>query len=114
MMKIEIELSKFQIHFISHQMELFETGLAQMNFVMQPREKKLVLSICSDISDKFHNKSRAIRKETKIKKKPYKMTLKWYEAYALNVMLFSATLNATNKEDVSIGNNLQMIIGQKL
>lgn len=113
-MKIELELSKFQIHFISNKMELFETGLAQMNFVMQPREKKLVLSICSDISDKFHNKSRAIRKETKIKKKPYKMSLKWYEAYALNVMLFSATLNANNKEDVSIGNNLQMIIGQKL
>ena len=113
-MKIELELSKFQIHFISHQMELFETGLAQMNFVIQPREKKLILSICSDISDKFHNKSRAIRKETKIKKKPYKMTLKWYEAYALNVLIFSATLNATNKEDVSIGNNLQMIIGQKL
>ena len=42
------------------------------------------------------------------------MTLKWYEAYALNVLIFSATLNATNKEDVSIGNNLQMIIGQKL
>ena len=44
-MKIELELSKFQIHFISNQMELFETGLAQMNFVIQPREKKLVLSI---------------------------------------------------------------------
>ena len=113
-MKIELELSKFQIHFISHQMELFETGLAQMNFVMQPREKKLILSICSDISDKFHNKSRAIRKETKIKKKPYKITLKWYEAYALNVLIFSATLNSTNKEDVSIGNNLQMIKEQKL
>ena len=75
-------------------MELFETGLAQMNFVMQPREKKLILSICSGISDKFHNKSRAIRKETKIKKKPYKITLKWYEAYALNVLIFSATPSA--------------------
>lgn len=113
-MKVELELSKFQIHFISNQMELFETGFAQMNFVIQPIDKKLVLSICSDISDKFHNKSRAIRKETKIKKKPYKITLKWYEAYALNVLIFSATLNATNKEDVSIGNGLQMIIQQKL
>ena len=113
-MKVELELSKFQIHFISNQMEIFETGIAQMNFVILPRDKKLILSICSDISDKFHNKSRAIRKETKIKKKPYKITLKWFEAYALNVLIFSATLNAANKEDVSIGRNLQMMLGQKL
>lgn len=113
-MKVELELSKFQIHFISNQMELFETGVAQMNFVIQPSEKKLLLSICNDISDKFHNKSRAIRKEQKLKKKPYKMTLKWYQAYALNVILFSATLNAKDKEDVLISNSIQMIIGQKL
>lgn len=113
-MKVELEFTKFQIQFISQKMELFETGLAQINFVMQPRDQKLILSICSDISDKFHNKSRAISKEIKIKKKPYKFTLKWYQAYALNVMLFSATIGSTNKEDVAIGNNLQMMIGQKL
>lgn len=113
-MKVELELSKFQIHFISHQMELFESGLSQLNFVMQPNEKKLILSICSNISDKFHNKSRAIRKEIKRKKTPYKITLKWHEAYALNAMIFSATIGANNKEDVAIGQNLQMVIGQNL
>lgn len=113
-MKIELEFSKFQIHYISRQMELFENGLAQMNFIIQPKDKKLILSICSDISDKFHNKSRSILKELKPKKKPYKFTLKWYQVYALNTLIFAATQNANNREDVAIGQNLQMVIGQKL
>lgn len=113
-MKIELEFSKFQIHFISRQMELFETGLAQMNFVIQPRDKKLILSICSDISDKFHNKSRSIKSDIKPKKKPYRMTLKWYQVYALNTLIFAATLNAKDREDIAIGKSLQMIIDQKL
>lgn len=112
-MKVQLELSKFQIHFISDQMELFETKLAQTNFVIQPRERKLVLSICSNISDKFHNRSRTIRKEVGTKKRLYKITLKWHEAYALNALIFSTTLNAS-KEDLVIGNNLQMIIGESL
>ena len=113
-MKIELGFSKFQIHFISTQMELFETGMAQMNFVMQPNDKKLILSICSDISDKFHNKSRAIIKELKPKKKPYRMTLKWYQVYALNTLIFAATLNSKDREDIAIGKSLQMKIGEKL
>lgn len=113
-MKIELELSKFQVHFISTQMELFETGLAQMNFVIQPNDKKLILSICSDISDKFHNKSRAIQKELKPKKKPYRITLKWHQVYALNTLIFAATLNSKDRTDVAIGKALQMNLGQKL
>jgi hypothetical protein len=113
-MKIQLELSKFQIHFISMQMELFETGLAQMNFVIQPRDKKLILSICSDISDKFHNKSRAILKELKPKKKPYRITLKWYQVYALNILIFAATLHSNDREDIAICKSLQMIMDQKL
>lgn len=113
-MKIELKFTKFQIHFISTQMELFETGMAQMNFNIQPSDKKLILSICSDISDKFHNKSRWIIKESNQAKKAYKMSLKWYQAYALNTLIFAATLNSKDRTDVAIGQSLQMIIGQKL
>lgn len=113
-MKIELELSKFQIQFIATQLELFENGMAQMNFRIQPQDKKLVLSICSDIADKFHNKNRTIAKDLKPRKKPYKIGLKWYQAYALNTLIFAATLNSKDQTDISIGNNLQMIIGQKL
>ena len=95
-------------------MELFENGLEQLNWVFQSKERKLVLSICSDISDKFHNKSRAIRKDNKPKKKPYKVTLKWYEAYALNVVICSTTINSNDIGDIAIGNNLQMKIQEKL
>lgn len=112
-MKIELEFTKFQVHFISTQLEAFETGLAQMNFVIQPNDKKLILSICSDISDKFHNKSRSIKKDLKPRKKPYKFTLKWHQVYALNIMIFAATINSRDKEDIAIGSNLQMILGQK-
>lgn len=113
-MKIQLEFTKFQVHFISEQMELFETELAQFNFNIQPEQKKLIVSICSDISDKFHNKSRSIKKELKPKKKPYAFTLKWYQVYALNILLFAATINSKNKENIAIGQNLQMIIGEKL
>lgn len=113
-MKIEIEFSKFQIHFISSQMELFENGMAQMNFNIQPNDKKLILSICSDMSDKFYNKSRSILKELKPRKKPYKFTLKWHQIYALNLLIFAGTLNSKDTEDIAIGKALQMIIGEKL
>lgn len=113
-MKIELEFTKFQVHFISTQLDMFENGMAKMNFRIQPSDKKLVLSICSDIADKFHNKIRSINKELKPRKKPYKFTLKWHQAYALNKLMFAATLNAANTEDCGIGGNIQMIIGQKL
>jgi hypothetical protein len=113
-MKLKLELSKFQIHFIARQLELFDTGLQQMNFNIQPNEKKLVLSICSDISDKFHNKSRSISNETKPKKKPYEITLKWHQCYALNTLIFSATIGSRDREDIAIGQAIQMIIGAKL
>jgi len=113
-MKIELEFTKFQVHFISTQLDLFENGMAQMNFRIQPNDKKLVLSICSDIADKFHNKSRSIKNEFKPRKKPYKITLKWHQAYALNTLIFAATLNSRDKEDIAIGSNLQMIIGEKI
>lgn len=113
-MKIELELSKFQIHFIARQLELFDTGLQEMNFNIQPNEKKLVLSICSDISDKFHNKSRSLLSQTKTKKKPCTITLKWHQVYALNTLIFSATIGSIDKEDIAICNAIQMIIGAKL
>ena len=42
------------------------------------------------------------------------MTLKWYQVYALNTLIFAATLNSKDREDIAIGKSLQMKIGEKL
>lgn len=114
-MKIELHLTKAQINFIANQMQLFEDGLTQINFTIQPREKKLVLSILSSISDKFYSKNRTLSKQTpSVKKATSKISLKWFEAYAINTVVYSAKMGSKDSLEIAIATNIGLMIDSKL
>lgn len=96
-MKIEIKLKADQVNYLASVFESFGNVTVQ-TFVNQERSRKVIISICMELSDKFSDKFKAISRKSTLfdAKKKYKISLKYYEAHAISVYLRGVELNETD------------------
>jgi hypothetical protein len=114
-MKVELKITADQVNYLA---ELFERygKVTAAHLQTQPRESKVLISICIDIADKFADKFRTIsRKQTIFDvKKKHKVSMKYYEAHAVSLLLVGCKNNEADPYRRSMAEKLVLIIDQQL
>jgi hypothetical protein len=114
-MKVEIKATADQVNYLA---ELFQQygKMTAVEIQSQSREAKVLISIGVDIADKFADKFRTIsRKQTIFDvNKRHKVTLKYYEAYAVSSLLTGQKNNEADPYRRSMAEKLVLTIDQQL
>lgn len=84
-MKIELKLSNDTIIVCDRVL----SNVYDVNFMANSSEKKVILSIVYEVADMFDTKCKTLKKKADLfnSKKKHKMTLKYYQAWALYSVL---------------------------
>ncbi|WP_395060043.1 hypothetical protein [Flavobacterium sp.] len=87
-MKIELKLKSMQIHYLAAKLEILSIASVK-EIINLPRERKAVYSILLPVADKMAKKHIEIQRSTHLfnDKKAHKISFKYHEAHALNLML---------------------------
>lgn len=114
-MEISVKLTSNQIGYLSGVLEN-SIHVTPAQFINLKREAKVVVSIVFDISEKFEDKFRKLSKTLNLfdEKKKHKITLKFYQAHALTVLLHGIRTNEKDPYKWSMAENIYNLIEKQL
>jgi hypothetical protein len=114
-MNIEFKATAAQIHYLVTIVEPF--GKLQYEYMQrQKRETKVINSILIEVADKFGDKLKTIARKQDIfsDKKKHKISMKFYQAHALSILLSGCKMNETDDYRKGLSEALLLIIDQKI
>lgn len=111
-MKIELKLSSETISIVAKVLEILTRNSERAPFKMA----RVYLSICFDLLDKFETKKRGLMRNRDIfnSNKKHKMTLKFYEAWALEAVLVDFYWEGLDDYNKMLLKNVRDTLNQKI
>ncbi len=106
-MKVTFEFTEDQVIIINSLLKL----PYQINFnSLTTTEDKIEYSICYELSDKFELKTRNIQKRNKSNKKKIKITIKYYQAWAMkNFLIKEVNFLENHHKVITIENSIRIL-----
>lgn len=114
-MKIELKLTADELHYLDQRFA--QVGnVTLLSFNQQKADRKLILSILIEVADKLSAMTTKLSRKPSLfdTKKRHKITLKYHEAYAVNVYLTGANNLETDDYKKSMAAKLSLMLDQKL
>lgn len=114
-MKIELKLSADELYYLEQRFA--QVGnISLLSFNQQQTDRRLILSILIEVADKLTNMATKLGRKPSLfdTDKKHKVSLKYHEAYAVNVYLTGANNLETDDYKRSMASKLSLIIDQKL
>lgn len=112
-MKIELKLKSTQIHYLAAKLEILSIASVK-EIISLPRDRKVVYTILLPVADKMAKKHIELQRSVDLfnDKKAHKVSLKYHEAHALNLMLTYD--GETDARYTHIANTINGMLDQKL
>ena len=110
-MKIGLKVNADQLNFLSNVFDRYR-NVTPLSFQLEKRESKFLTSICIEIADKFAAKFQTVARTPDLfdTKKKYKITLKFYQAHAVSLLM----LKLKTHEADAYRRNMAEIIHNKI
>jgi hypothetical protein len=116
-MIIELKVNADQLQYLSAIFEdLIESATSKMLQPTTPKANKVVTSICIDVAENITSKYNKISKKQTLfdTKKKYKLSLKYHEAHAVNILVAGKIHSESDPYRKSMAVQISNTIDRKL